>query len=325
MTDLNRRTALGITFAALLATTLAPGRLFAQGQGPVVLITGCSSGFGRLTAETMARAGYRVAATMRDRREANSEAALALTQMADDAGLELAVFDMDVRSDDSVAYGHAKAVERFGPVDILISNAGIGIPLPLEASMEATREVMETNFYGGLRVAQAVLPSMRERRTGLMIQVTSALGRYSIPLYGAYCASKHALEAAFTAMAYECHPFGIETTMVQPGGYDTLFKENAAEDVAGYWPDLPEALRKAYADHRDATDNILRNVATPPSQQIADAILRVAQLDPGSRPLHVSEGPGMSDLPPLNERLQAVTESSTRNYIRRPEWVDLAT
>ena len=324
MTDFTRRDTLHLGFAALLTAGALPARSFAQGQGPAVLITGCSSGFGRLTAETMARAGYRVAATLRDVQGDNATAAAELGQLAQDDGLDIAFIEIDVRDDASVQAGHRAAVERFGEIDILVSNAGIGIPLPIEASIDATREVMETNFYGGLRMAQAVLPSMRARRSGLLIQITSALGRYTLPLYGAYCASKHALEAAFTAMAYELHPFGIETAMVQPGGYDTLFKENAAEDVARYWPDLPDPTRAAYADHRAAIDNILRNAETPPPQQIADAILALARMDQGTRPLHVSEGPGMSSLPPLNERLQQVTESSTRSYIGRPAWVKMA-
>ena len=319
-----RRAVLSTSFAALLAGTLFGGRLHAQGTGPVALVTGTSSGFGRLTAQTLARAGYRTVATMRHVGDRNAQAAADLRELARDEGLDLAVIDIDVTDDASVTDGHARAVDRFGPVDILVSNAGIGIPLPAALSMDATREVMETNFYGGLRMAHAVLPDMRDRGSGLLIQVTSALGRYSLPLYGAYCASKHALEAAFTALAYEMHPFGIETTMIQPGGYDTLFKENASRDVARYRDRIAPARQTPYADHLDAVGNILTNAATPPPQQIADAILAVAETPRGQRPLHVAEGPGMADLPPLNDSLQQVTESSTRSYIRRPGWITLA-
>lgn len=319
----DRRTVLRSATAAVLAGALPKGRLHAQGTGPVVLVTGTSSGFGRLTAESFARAGYRTVATMRNVGGENAEAARALGTMARAEGLELTVIDIDVSDDASVAEGHARAAAQVGPVEILVSNAGIGIPLPAALSMEATREVMETNFYGGLRMAHAVLPAMRERERGLLIQVTSALGRYTLPLYGAYCASKHALEAAFTALAYEMHPFGIETTIVQPGGYDTRFKENAARDVARYRDRIAPERQAPYADHLDAVGNILANTPTPPPQQIADAILAVAEMPRGARPLHVAEGPGMSDLPPLNDRLREVTEQSTRNYLRRPGWITL--
>lgn len=319
-----RRTALTMSMGAVLAATLPIGRLHAQGTGPVVLVTGTSSGFGHLTALTFARAGYRTVATMREMEGANAPVAEEMRALADEEGLDLLPVEIDVRDDASVAEGMARAREAYGPVRILVSNAGIGIPLPAELSLDATREVMETNFYGGLRMAHAVLPDMRAGGSGLLMQVTSALGRYTIPLYGAYCASKHALEAAFTAMAYEMHPFGIETTMIQPGGYDTRFKENAAEDVERWLQEIPAERQAPYADHLDAVGNILRNAETPPPQQIADAILRVAEMERGTRPLHVAEGPNMSDLPPLNDRLQEVTEASTRSYIQRPEWIDPA-
>mgnify|MGYP006408064861 CR=1 FL=1 len=320
MTD--RRIVLKTSIASLLAGFSA-GRVQAQGAGPVVLITGCSSGFGRLTALEFARAGYRTVASMRNLATDNAGPAEDLRAIAASEGLALKVVEIDVRDDASVSSGHAAAVAAYGPVEILVSNAGIGIPLPAGLSIPATQEVMETNFYGGLRMAHAVLPGMRAQNRGLIIQVTSALGRYTLPLYAAYCASKHALEAAFTALAYEMHPFGIETTLIQPGGYDTMFKENARRDVNRYLERISEDRQAPYSDHIDALENILREQRTPPPRQIARAILAVAEMPRGERPLHVAEGPGMSDLAPLNERLTDVTESSLRYYIDRPDWMDV--
>lgn len=323
MTDpLTRRAAISLT-AAALAASLPAGRLFSKGTGPVVLLSGCSSGFGRLGALAFARAGYRTVATMRRLASDHADAAAALGAVAADEGLDLALLEIDVADDASVADGVAAAEHLFGRIDILVSNAGIGIPLPAEMSHDATREVMETNFHGALRMVHAVLPGMRARGAGLLIQVTSGLGRYSLPLYGAYTASKHALEAMFDALAYELHPFGIETALVQPGGYDTRFKENARADHERYLAALDPALTTVYADHLDATRNILRHVETPPAQQIADAIVALAGMPPGERPLRIAEGPGLDRIAAINDPLEAALRRSTRTYLRRPDWTTL--
>ena len=312
---MDRRRVLAVGAASLIAAHLPMGRVHAQGEGPVALITGCSSGFGRLTALTMARAGYRVAASMRGHEAANAEAARALRAVAADEGLELIVPEIDVRSDASVLSGVAETEQAFGPVDVLISNAGIGIPLPAELSMDATREVIETNLFGGLRMVRAVAPSMRERGTGLIVQTSSALGRYAMPTYGAYTASKHALEALFHALAFELHPFGVETAILQPGGYDTLFKENAVEDQDRILSSLPpeDAARlTAYERHVDVARSITESYPTDPPQEIADALLALAEMPRGERPLRVATGPGTAGLSAINEPLERTAEQIAR-------------
>ena len=312
---MDRRRAIAVGAASLIAAHLPTGRVHARGEGPVALITGCSSGFGRLTALTMARAGYRVGASMRERDAANAGAAEGLRAVAADEGLELIVPEIDVRSDASVLSGVAETVQAFGPLDVLISNAGIGIPLPAELSMEAAREVMETNLFGGLRMVRAVAPSMRERGGGLIVQVSSALGRYAMPTYGAYTASKHALEALFHALAFELHPFGVETAILQPGGYDTLFKENAGEDQDRILSSLPpeDAARlPAYERHVEVARSITESYPTDPPQEIADALLALAETPRGERPLRVATGPGTAGLGAINEPLERTAEQIAR-------------
>ena len=303
-----RRRLLAASGAALVAAHLPAGRVHAQGEGPVALITGTSSGFGRLTSLAMARAGHRVAATMRGLEGANATAAAELSAIAEAEGLELVPIEIDVDDAASVERGVAEAAERLGPVDVLVNNAGIGIPVPVELSFEAAEQVLRTNLFGALRMNRAVLPMMRERGSGLIVQVTSGLGRLTMPTHGAYCASKHALEALTEAMAYELHPLGIEAAIVEPSGYDTRFKENARryfeETMAGLSPQ-DAARAESYGEHFEVAERILRERSTPPPQEVADAILALAEAEPGARPLRVIVGAGLEDLEPINEAIEA--------------------
>ncbi|WP_133365243.1 SDR family NAD(P)-dependent oxidoreductase [Qipengyuania sediminis] len=222
MVEISRRRMLGAAAATGLAATAAravPPAL-PDLKGQAVLITGCSSGFGRLTAEHLARAGAKVFATMRNlpRPEAAE-----VRQLARDAKLDLTVLELDVTDEASVAAAIAAAEKAVGRgLDVLVNNAGIGITGPVEVQdTAATSLAFDTNVLGYHRVARAALPGMRARKTGHIFAVSSQLGRVIAPFAGHYSATKFAVEAMFEQLAYEVRAHGIGVTIIQPGGYPT--------------------------------------------------------------------------------------------------------
>jgi NAD(P)-dependent dehydrogenase (short-subunit alcohol dehydrogenase family) len=179
----------------------------------VTLVTGTSTGIGLAIAIALGRAGQEVYATMR-----NPGRAPELASIAEKEGLPLRILSMDVDDDASVGKAVAEVVAGSGPIDVLVNNAGIAVTGPVEElPLAEFRRVMETNYFGALRCIQAVLPSMRERRNGHIINISSVQGRLSIPSYAAYAASKWALEAASEALAQEVKSFGIKVSIVEPG------------------------------------------------------------------------------------------------------------
>ncbi len=187
------------------------------------VVTGTSTGIGYATALHLARSGYRVFAGMRDLAKAAPlrEAAAAET-------LPLEVIELDVTSPESV---HAAfSAVAVGPVDVLVNNAGIGGATPLELTPEDEhRRMFETNYFGAVRCIQAVLPSMRERRHGAIVNITSMAGRWATPNQIPYSASKWALECLGEALAHEVRRFGIRVVNVEPGVIMTKIFENSTE------------------------------------------------------------------------------------------------
>lgn len=201
---------------------------------PVVLITGCSSGFGLLTAARLAAKGYTVVATMRDlKKEGN------LTSEVNRRGGAVEVLQMDVTDKQSVT----RAVERIkmghGRIDVLVNNAGYGMGGFFEDLIdEEIRAQMETNFFGVQNVTRAVIPLMRfppggreatrQCRRGKIINISSVAGFSASPAFSAYNASKWALEAFSESLRYELQFFGIDVLLIEPGTYKTkIFYENA--------------------------------------------------------------------------------------------------
>ncbi len=182
-----------------------------------ILITGTSSGIGLATALDLGRAGHQVYATMR-----NPDRAPQLGVQASTEGLPISILTMDVDSDSSVADCFA-AISRQGvSIDVLVNNAGVERHGTIEElPMDAFRATMETNYFGALRCIRQVLPRMREKRSGCIINVTSVSGKISSSPLGAYAASKFALEAASEALAQEMKPFGVRVAIVEPGIIDT--------------------------------------------------------------------------------------------------------
>ncbi len=179
-----------------------------------VLITGCSSGIGFATSLELARAGHRVYATMR-----NPAGAPQLANIAADEKLAIEVLTLDVDSDDSVRRCFASIND---PIDVLVNNAGIEVHGTVEElPMESLMAVMNTNYFGTVRCIKAVLPQMRKRRDGCIINISSVAGRMANSPLGAYSASKFAVESISEALAGEVKPFNIRVAIVEPGIQDT--------------------------------------------------------------------------------------------------------
>ena len=188
----------------------------------VILITGCSSGFGKLAAIEFARRGDKVFASMR-----NTAKAKGLLDGATAAGTTLEVVRLDVNDSASIAEAVANIERKAGPIDVLVNNAGIGTHGPVEDfDDDEVLSVFNTNVFGVIRVTRAVLPSMRARKSGTIVTVGSLAGKVSAPFGGVYAASKHAIEALSDALHYELHPFNIRVVLVEPGGFETEIANN---------------------------------------------------------------------------------------------------
>lgn len=182
-----------------------------------ILITGCSTGFGYDSAKYLAEKGHHVYATMRNINGKNAKAASELKGFAKSNNLQI-----DVSSDESVN----STVAQIPEVDVLINNAGVGFGGPLEAfSSGEIMAQLDLNIVGTIRMAKAVLPGMRKRKSGLIIQVSSTAGRGAFPGFGVYHASKWGLEEMSEALRYELAPLGIDVVIVEPGPFSTSFLE----------------------------------------------------------------------------------------------------
>jgi NAD(P)-dependent dehydrogenase (short-subunit alcohol dehydrogenase family) len=195
-----------------------------------VLITGCSSGYGLATAAHFLERGWNVVATMRTPRK-NLTAELAESE-------RLRILRLDVTDRSSIAAAINDGIAAFGAVDVVVNNAGIGLFSAFEVTPEpTTRELFETNTFGPMAVAQAIIPHFRERRAGTLVNVTSTVGILPMPLVSSYTASKFALEGFTESLSYELSCFGVRVKIVEPGyGPGTAFAANGSERMNGLLP-----------------------------------------------------------------------------------------
>ncbi len=188
-----------------------------------VLITGGTDGLGKAAAILLAECGYRVFAAGR-----SSGKRVALARLAAEKKLPIETLELDVCDDASVRRGVQIVLEKAGAIDVLINNAGVGYMAVVEdLRLEDLHRQFETNIFGVLRVTQAVLPHMRERRRGRILMMSSVAGILTPPTYGAYSSSKHALEALSNALRLEMYPFNIEVILIEPGYIVTNFQQTA--------------------------------------------------------------------------------------------------
>ena len=254
------------------------------------LVTGASTGIGYATALELARGGYTVVAAMR-----NPSRAPELNLQAERETLPISVVAMDVNSDDSVARGFAEAERLCGPVEVLVNNAGIGHGGAVEdVSIAKFRDTMETNFFGALRCIKTVLPGMRTRRSGCIINVTSVAGRLASAAQSSYCSSKFALEALSEVLAQEARLFGIRVAIVEPGVIATPIFDKGHALYDSHYP----GERRLYALFVAS----LSAVQVPPSV-VGKKILEIIQS--GTTVLRHPAGP---DAIPLLKRRQSMTD-----------------
>ena len=185
----------------------------------VAVVTGSSSGIGHETALTLARNGYTTYATMR-----NTSKAAEIQSIASKENLPIIVKQLDVTKDESVRNAIQQIVSEAGRIDVVVNNAGYGLTGAFEdLSIEEIKAQYETNFFGVIRVTQAVLPIMRKQRSGKIINISSGAGRLGYPGGSAYVSTKFALEGLSESMSYELEPFGIRVVLVEPGVIRTNF------------------------------------------------------------------------------------------------------
>src|SRR5881296_1197217 len=226
-----------------------------------VLITGATDGLGKAAALLLAGRGYRVFAAGR-----SAEKRTQLDALAKEKNLPLETLEMDVCDDGSVQKAMASVYQRVGALDVLINNAGfVQVGGVEDLRLEDWRRQFETNFFGVIRMTQAVLPRMRERRKGRILMMSSVSGFVTPPTQGAYSASKHAIEALANALRHELYPFGIETILIEPGYIVTNIQQTAMDLARAYQEKIKSGpYAKIYATYwASAKSTRARSKTTP--------------------------------------------------------------
>lgn len=295
MSTINRRTLLAGTAAvSAMAAIPAAADVLANApdiSGKSVLITGCSTGFGRLAAEKFAREGAKVFATMRNLPRAEGDELLALAKAEN---LDLHLIEIDITDDQQVASGVAEA-ERIngGALDVLINNAAISIAGPIEIQdMEATQLIFDTNVFGAQRMMRAVLPAMRAAGSGHIFNITSQLGRVMLPGFGHYSPTKFALEAMSEQIAYELVQHNIDMTIIEPGGYPTKIWENSRRKTMALLERSDETHLGGYPEMIAQLRAGTGGGGTTDPMDVPNAIAEIMAMPPGTRPLRRAVHPG---------------------------------
>ncbi len=245
----------------------------------VVLITGCSSGFGFGMALKFAREGYATFATVRN---IHSEGAEQLKTIQKTEHLPLTVISLDVANDESVTKGVQRIYTALRRIDILINNAGYGYLGPLEETpLDDIRSLYETNIFGTLRMIKSVVPIMRKQKSGLIVNFSSLNGVVPFPLFSSYSSSKFAIETLTEGLRFELRHFGIQVTMVEPGSYLTNFSKNRKSPQSLLRKDSPyknlidHFFTRYKRTHDVKKQRLASKVADP--QEVVDAVFSISQ------------------------------------------------
>ncbi len=270
-----------------------------------VLITGANGGFGALTVKTLLHQGHSVVATIRNADSKNKAAADELS------ALGAQIVDLDVTDDESVHAGVAKAISLLDGLDVVINNAGVGVlGIQEQFNIDDFKRLFDINVFGVQRVNRAVLPHLRNQGTGLLIHISSLLGRISLPFYGPYNASKWALEALAETYRVELSGLGVDSCIVEPGGYPTGF-------MHGLMRPSDSSQNDSYGDMihapKFAFDNFEGALASNPAQNpqnVANAIADLINIPAGQRPVRtVVDNMGMgTHIEPYNQQLAQIHE-----------------
>jgi NAD(P)-dependent dehydrogenase (short-subunit alcohol dehydrogenase family) len=257
----------------------------------VILVTGTSTGLGHLTALTLARRGHCVYAGMRNPEDRNRLASKELGENAAREALNLHVVDLDVTDEQAIERVINAIIARQARIDVVVNNAGVMYVAVTEAlTTQQIEHQMDVNFLGAVRLDRAVIPQMRKQGGGLLVHVSSLAGRLVFPFFGAYCASKYALEAMAESYRYELSGQGIDSVIIEPGPFPTAIIENVPEAADQQrlrdYGDVADIPRKML----DSFDAFLRGETAPDPRQVADDIALVVETSQGQRPARVVSG-----------------------------------
>lgn len=271
----------------------------------IVFITGTSTGFGKLTATTLAKAGYTVIAGMRGISGKNEAVAKELGALPN-----IEVVEIDVTDDFSVTNAFEKVLQKYGKIDVLVNNAAVsGFGLLEAYSLDSIRQMFEVNFYGVIRTYQAVLPSMRAHQSGLIINISSGASAHTSPFMVPYFASKFGVESITEGLQDELKQFNIENVSIQPGVYPTEMNTGEKTGINADKPIIAAQYDPVATEQFNAIGAALfgkmKEFNMNP-QTIADGILHLIQMKEGSRPLRfpldaVAQG---TDLEFINARAE---------------------
>ncbi|MEM6379845.1 MAG: SDR family oxidoreductase [Bacteroidota bacterium] len=273
-------------------------------MGQKILITGASGGFGFLTSKSLIENGHQVVGTMRSTKGKNEKTAAELKAL----GVHLV--EMDVTDEASVNAGVENAISLLDGLDVLINNAGVGV-LGMQEHFTADdmKYVFDVNVFGVQRIMRAVLPHFRAQGKGTVLYVSSLLGRMTMPFYGVYNASKWALEALAENYRTELSAFGIESAIVEPGGFPTAFMDNlmkpsdeSRSEAYGAFMNAPKAMFDGFEQALEANPN-------QRPQKVADAIAHLIAMPYGQKPMRtVVDYMGMGEhIEKYNEVLHNLT------------------
>lgn len=265
-----------------------------------ILITGTSTGFGKLMAITLAGQGHAVIAGMRNIAGKNAAVAAELSALSN-----IDVVELEVTSDSSVQSAIDYSIEKYGRIDVLVNNAAVsGFGLLEAFSIDQIKSMFEINAFGVIRTIQAVLPSMREQKNGLIINLTSGASGHTLPFMIPYLASKFVVETITEGLKDELSDYGIESVSIQPGVYPTEMNTGAKAGIHADKPEITEAYGEAAAAKFNAIGaGLFGKMAefNMDPQTIADGVLKLVNMEKGSRPLRFP--------------LDAIAEGTDREFI----------
>ena len=286
-----------------------------------ILVTGSSSGFGFLIARTLLNDGHSVFATMRGLDNKNADSAKKLQSQAAETNGRLHLLDMDVTDTASVNSAVQQALTQGGCIDVVINNAGYCISGYAETvTEEQLQRQLDVNVLGVQRVTRAVLPAMRKAGEGLIVNISSIMGRLIIPFAGAYTASKYALEGLSESYRYELAGTGVDVAIIEPGGFGTNFMANMdsgadTDRLESYGPlaELPDKLWGPFMEQLTAEE-------APNPQRVADSVLNLIKTPAGQRPLRTVVDPMGGEAP---EAINSTTDQIQKQMFEEMQIKDL--
>lgn len=267
----------------------------------VAVVTGSSSGIGFETSLALAREGYYTFATMRDVKKG-----VAIKEIAKKEKLKLEVVELDVDKDQSIQKAIDKIIKEKNRIDVLVNNAGYGLFGCLEdLSMDELKAQFETNFFGVVRISQKVIPTMRNQKSGTIINISSVAGRIGFPASPAYISSKFALEGLSESMRYELSPFGINIIIIEPGVIKTNFMPSTKKSTK------PDSVYKDITDKVIMGITMMAEMGTPP-QEVAKTIIKALKSE-NPLPRYAVGNDAIMFL----EAKKAKTDLEFENYIKK--------